>query len=142
QTPRSTNITVKGNYIHQVGASSNEAGVGLYLDDGTSNVTLTDNVVIAGGALQSCALIHGGVNDVFLNNVCDLGNASASFNDGGTILFYQTSPQVSSNMTGNVWKNNIVVCQLSTVCGGGYWGSGAPPTSAAVANNIYYNYGS
>jgi hypothetical protein len=142
QTPPSTNIKVKGNYIHQVGASSSQAGVGLYLDDGTSNVTLTDNVIVSGGSLQSCALIHGGINDVFLNNVCDLGSASASFNDGGTILFYQTSPQVSYNMTGNVWANNIVVCLLSSACGGGYWGSGPPPTSAAVANNIYYNYGS
>jgi len=102
-TPWSTNMTVKNNFIRDVGVGSlGPAGGGngpaIYLDDGTSNVTATGNIIT--GHIGHCFTIHGGDNNTFRGNICDEGVTA-----GGYILTYQTStnggPDVLASAAGS-----------------------------------------
>ena len=130
-SPRSTGITVKQNFIHDVNPSGDSGGRGIYLDDGTSNVTATQNVV--SGNKVACFTIHGGDSDVYSDNLCDEESAGDQ-----SILLYQASSSSALNMVNNVVSNNIIIAG-SSGGGQGYSGDGAP-NPATIDNNIYFNY--
>ena len=81
-THASTNGMVTNNYIRDVNISSDGEGdysgccaTGIYLDDGMSNVTVSGNVVT--GIKSQCFVIHGGNNDSYTGNLCDLSDSKA-----------------------------------------------------------------
>lgn len=148
-SPRSTNILAAYNYVRDGdlvgpgGPVNDGGGIGggraLYMDDGTSNVTYKGNIVT--GKNQLCVQIHGGSNDIFKNNICDLQPPAVNENVGNTgmsILYFQNSSQ-GNGMTGDRADNNIIIG--SDAHGGrGYDGDGTAPTSPEVSNSAYHNY--
>jgi hypothetical protein len=70
----STNVQIANNYVRDVNLSSNGAGdngangkagccaEGVYLDDGTSNVAITGNVLA--GVMSGCIQMNDGENNV------------------------------------------------------------------------------
>lgn len=137
QTHASTNLVVTGNYVRDVNVSSNGAGdytgccaTGIYLDDGMSNVTVSGNVVT--GTKSQCFVIHGGNDDTFKDNLCDLDNSMYQ-----RVMTYQWDALMLP-MSGNVIEDNIIVAG-STSGGTGYADDGTP-TPPTIKNNAYYNY--
>ena len=104
---------------------------GIYLDDETSNVLVSGNVVRNGGAWA--LMIHGGDHNTFTNNIWDL-----SF-PGSLLGFYQGSPIHDYGMAANVFTKNLI------------YSSSAYPSSlyliylyqgdalVASSNNLYYS---
>jgi hypothetical protein len=141
-SPASTEIQVVNNYVRDVNISSRGAGnngkngkggccaIGVYLDDGTSNVTVTGNVI--GGIASACFHLHGGDNNSIKNNICDLANS-----DYQSIAVYQQS-KAQHEMAGNSFTNNIVVSG-SRSGGSGFAGYQSPPNPLAISSNLYFN---
>ncbi len=103
---------------------------GIYLDDGMSNATVSGNVVT--GIKSQCFVIHGGNDNTYTDNLCDLGTSQYQ-----RIMTYQWD-SIMLQMTGNSVENNIIVAG-STAPGTGYSDSGTP-TPPTIKNNAYYNY--
>jgi hypothetical protein len=138
QTHASTNVVVTNNYVRDVNVSSNGAGdysgccaTGLYLDDGMSNVTVSGNVVT--GIKSQCFVIHGGNDDAFRNNLCDLDTSMDQ-----RIMTYQWD-SLKLPMSGNVIEDNIIVS--GSAAGGSGYSDDGTPTPPTIKNNAYYNYG-
>jgi hypothetical protein len=143
-TPSSTNVQVVNNYVRDVNTSSNGAGdygsngrdgccaMGVYLDDGTSNVTVNGNIVA--GILSGCFYIHGGNNDLVGGNICDLANSAYQ-----RIVIYGWGHRNLKTMSGNVFESNIVISG-SSGDGSGFYGSTRTPDPMSISNNAYYNY--
>src|SRR5260370_4706386 len=86
RTSSSSNAQVVNNYVRDVNISSNGAGdhgtngrhgccaIGVYLDNGTSNVTVHGNVLA--GIMSACAHLNGTENNVITGNICDLSDSS------------------------------------------------------------------
>jgi hypothetical protein len=147
--PRSTNILAAYNYVRDGdligpgGPVNDGGGIGggraLYMDDGTSNVTYQGNIVT--GKNNICVQIHGGSNDTYKNNICDIQTPASNQNVGNTgtsILYYQNSP-VGNGMTGNHADNNIIIGN-DPHGGYGYDGDNSAPTRPEVSNSAYHNY--
>ena len=131
-SPRSTNITISNNFIRDVNPKGDNGGRGIYLDDGTSNVMATGNIV--SGHKNTCFNIHGGDNDIFSGNICDEQSSGHE-----SIVRYETSSEVpSSLMTGNAFTNNIIIAG-SRDGGNGYTGDGVP-NPLTIKDNAYFNY--
>ncbi|TPV97864.1 MAG: hypothetical protein USCAAHI_02719 [Beijerinckiaceae bacterium] len=81
-----TGIQIKNNYVRDGNtfASANNTGSAIYLDDCTSNVTVSVNVIAGKNGLNTTH-IHGGSNNVFSGNLIDL----ATF--GQKTMAFQTS---------------------------------------------------
>jgi parallel beta helix pectate lyase-like protein len=133
----STNILVTNNYVRDVNVSSNGEGdyggccaTGIYVDDGMSNVTVSGNVVT--GIKSQCFVIHGGNNNTYTDNLCDLDDSMYQ-----RIMTYQWD-SLMLPMTGNSIENNIIVSS-STGAGTGYSDNGTP-TAPTIKNNAYFNY--
>lgn len=137
ETHASTHITVTNNYVRDVNVSSNGAGdysgccaTGIYLDDGLSNATVSGNVVT--GIKSQCFVIHGGNDDTYTDNLCDLGTSQDQ-----RIMTYQWD-SLMLPMTGNVIENNIIVA--GTMAPGTGYSDGGTPTAPTIKNNAYFNY--
>jgi hypothetical protein len=137
-SPSRTNIRIMNNYVRDVNMSSNGAGnsghccaMGIYLDDGASNVTVSGNVTA--GKISACFHIHGGNDNVIKGNICDLDHSGSQ-----SILFFQPDKH-RFPMTGNVFANNIVISDSSDE-GRGYAG-GLTPNRMMIRDNSYFNYG-
>jgi Right handed beta helix region len=137
ETHASTNIVVSDNYVRDVNVSSNGQGdydgccaTGIYVDDGMSNVTVSGNVVT--GIKSQCFVIHGGNDNTYTNNLCDLDDSEYQ-----RIMTYQWD-SLMLPMTGNSIMNNIIVSS-STGAGTGYADDGTP-TAPTIKNNAYFNY--
>jgi hypothetical protein len=136
-TTVSSNIKVVNNYVRDVNLSSHGAGdfgqccaIGVYLDDGVNNVAVTGNLVT--GTTSACFQIHGGQNNSIKGNLCDIGASGTE-----AIVTYQND--MLTQMTGNVFENNVVVAG-SSGAGNGFWGVSGPPNPMTIANNAYFNY--
>jgi hypothetical protein len=132
-------VTITDNYVNKTNGSG--GGNAIYLDSDMCGATATGNVMVGNG--NYCVQIHGGSNNVFTGNVCDLGGGGAGATTTQDIVFYQQTTPSGTPMTGNAWENNLIVCNSSaSPCGNGYVGSVSPPNPMTVANNAYHNYGS
>jgi parallel beta-helix repeat protein len=134
---RSTNILVQNNFIRDATASNDAGGRGIYLDDGTSNVTVSGNVIT--GRKWVGFQVHGGQNNVFTGNIIDLQSSGKQ-----AIGLYQSPPNSAwiIPMTRNTFTNNIVIAasaSASASASAGYIGY-EPNAPATIANNIYWNY--
>ncbi len=132
------------NYIQDVNVSSNGAADGsglgafaIYLDDISSNVTATGNVIF--GIMSEPVNIHGGINNHFINNVFDLNNPFLVSNYIN-VYFNQSSNGTLLNMAGNQVENNIFVTGAHSGAGQGYHGDLSPPTPMTISNNFYKNF--
>jgi Right handed beta helix region len=137
ETHASTNILVSNNYVRDVNVSSNGEGdytgccaTGIYIDDGMSNVTVSGNVVT--GIKSQCFVIHGGNNNTYTDNLCDLDDSKYQ-----RIMTYQWD-SLMLPMTGNSIENNIIVS--SSVSGGTGYSDNGTPTQPTIKNNAYFNY--
>jgi hypothetical protein len=150
---RGGSVTIKNNFIRGQGyATATDAIIGIYLDDTSSNVTVTGNIVgpPCAGCINtrsrnnaSCFLInddgYNGVpatdteNDEFTGNICDLG-ASAMVQTG--VL----------GGSGNSYTGNIVVSNFigglqtctSGLCGYAYIESKVT-ANLTLKGNLYVN---
>ena len=129
-----TNISWTNNYIRDGNTTGGSGwGSALYLDDCTSNVTATGNI-ITGKNGGNTVMIHSGYNNHFTGNFTDLSTY------GNNTLTVQTTSCPNASMSGNEYEHNIVI---SNGAGSGYRSlSGTPPTTQTVTGNDYYNYGS
>jgi hypothetical protein len=138
---QSTNIKVSGNFSRDVNAAQGMGGggFGIYLDNGTSNVSASGN--IAAGVEATCFFIHGGNDDVFQDNLCDLeADESSSLPFWtGHIMMYQTVTG-STAMTGNKFLHNVVITGSASGMRGGYAGLGSPGNPMTIQDNAYYDY--
>jgi hypothetical protein len=132
----STSVDVTNNYVRDVNVSSDGGGdfgdccaMGIYLDHGTNNVTISGNVIT--GTLSSCFMLQGGTSNVIEGNLCDVGAS------GQEILDFQNDDL--TQMTGNRFENNVVVVGRD---GGaqGFLGASSPPTPITIQDNAYFNY--
>ncbi|HEY9773369.1 MAG TPA: hypothetical protein V6C81_06120 [Planktothrix sp.] len=122
------NLTISGNYVQNAGAGFEN--VGVYLDDGVSGATVTNNVVQANGSGWDM-LVHGGSNDNVSNNVFDL--TSATGNEKG-VLMQSDGPQMSNDsITGNIFYAN-------GANGGAYTDYSGPSSNipSNISNNFYW----
>jgi hypothetical protein len=139
-------VTISNNYVSDYGSSSNtDDMVGIYLDDNSSNVTVTGNVVgpppvgaPAGGGINNtaCILINGNstdTSDVITDNILDTGSSS---NVGVAYIWGQN----------NVFENNIVLFDFSgplhASASGNDFAYEENFSNTTIANNIYWNYAS
>jgi hypothetical protein len=140
-TPHSSNINITYNYIHDYGNAGNSSHA-IYLDDGLSNATVTGNVATGTGA--TCFFIHGGSNDLYTGNICDLGAGSTGHQ---YILQYQNSGSCVGPkcMANNVFQGNIILSNASTQQGDYLtFLDPAPNTEIALTtkDNLDYSFGS
>jgi hypothetical protein len=138
-TATQTNIKVTNNYVHDgntFATLGSNYGAGLYLDDCTSNVTESGNVV-TGRNGSNTMMIHGGSNDHIVGNIVDLGTYAQHV---GVLQASGASGCASAEMSGNEIENNIVIGGGG---GGGYaFLSGSPQHTPTITDNDYYSYGS
>jgi hypothetical protein len=96
------NLNISNNYIN--GAGQGYENVGIYLDDGVSGASVTNNIVVPGGNNGYAALIHGGSNDTFQGNIFDLTSSSG---DQHGLLMQSDGPQMQNDsVTGNYFYAN------------------------------------
>lgn len=131
------NALIADNYIRDYGTASN-MGHGVYLDDDTSGVKITQNIITGHG--ETCFFAaHGGNNDNTTGNICDLS-------DGATgeqkIAEYQNSGDctASSCMEDNYVQNNIIISNSSSSSGG--YVLNTPTNPLNIRDNFIYPYGS
>ena len=146
-------VTISNNYVKDYGASGISSARGIYLDDDSSNVTVTGNVIgppnPSAGPNVEAVLFNGGSGNIFVNNIVDLGNGHSAVNasgpggTGGTIAY-------GKPVAPNVISNNIIIANYSgapsvrswDVSGHVYDQNPASNSSwLTISNNLYYNYG-
>jgi hypothetical protein len=153
-------VTISNNYVGDTGvAGLNSDMVGIYLDDNSSNVTITGNVVgpPAAGAVNagnanftSAFVVHNGANDTISGNIVDLGSSGMV----ATVNWAQDSTNLGQGMSGDTFTGNIVISSFSGnqqttesgITGYSYFESDnytsptPTPSGFTIANNIYFNY--
>jgi hypothetical protein len=146
---KSTNILIDSNYINNY--ISTFAGHAIYLDYGTSNVEVKNNIITGGYSVSGtfAILLNDGNNVKIYNNIFDLNNANYMF-------FYVSCPQCANHLvgSGNTITNNIVLYRVgkgpmvTTFSSGTVpWNfydqsvfTSLPINHPLVKNNYYANY--
>jgi parallel beta-helix repeat protein len=128
-----TRTLISGNYITRtVPLPATDAHiVGIYLDDYTSGVSVSGNIVkdVITHALE----IHGGFNVTIRNNIFDLGaNSGLQYGKGSAVLFQSKD---GTPMTGNSVSGNIIVSSSPTPLSYSSIDGGTP----TIVNNFYMN---
>ena len=96
-----TQSVITGNYISGPDGGSGHV-VGIYLDDNTSGVQVTNNIVA--NTIDNSVEIHGGNNVTVQNNVFDLGA-----NGGSAVLFQDRwADNGGPTLTNDVVSQNII----------------------------------
>jgi parallel beta-helix repeat protein len=107
-----THSVIAGNYISGPTTSPNGSGahiVGIYLDDNTSGVKITNNIVA--DIVTHGVQIHGGNDVTVSNNIFNLGSSSSA----SAILFQDRASDVGgATMQNNVVTHNIVTSTSSS----------------------------
>ncbi len=124
-----TQTVIRGNYISGPNAPQNAHVVGIYLDELTSGVKISNNIVT--NVITHAVQIHGGSNDTVYNNVFDLGaNSGLQYGKDSAILFQSMS---GHGMTGNSFTQNIIASTSPTPIGLSSIGGGNP----TIDDNFY-----
>ena len=125
-------MSLKSGEIIEYNYVTNMSGAGggepVYLDDGTSSITLIGNVLA--GSAWDCYYVHGGSSNVAKGNICDLGTNGA--------LGVAAAQFLTATMSGNTWTNNIIVAAYSG-SGNGYV-CNTSPCQMTIGPNAYFNY--
>lgn len=122
-----TGTQIVNNFVSLASQPVNGNDVDIYLDDLASGVTVKNNILKEGNfAVQ----IHGGHDDIIVNNIFDMGPMSAA-NIGAALI----QSGNDGSMYNDVVSQNII-----------YSTAASAPTvwvtyggTAAIANNLYYN---
>lgn len=124
-----TMAVIANNLVDDTGAASDHT-IGIYLDDSTSGVAVTGNILrnIGTHGVQ----IHGGDNNIVRENVFDLGSGTAS------AVLFQSAP-ADTNPT-NTMLNNVVTRNI-------FYSSSLTPHlfdhidghRPVISNNLYFN---
>jgi Right handed beta helix region len=139
----STGVTITNNFIRDgntyAGLGSN-AGQGIYLDECSSNMTISGNVV-TGRNGSNTLMNNGGANNTWSGNIVDLTGYAQN------IAAYQTISGAgdacdSGPQTGNKYVNNVII---GAGGGGGYFGYLPVPYAQPIIGgsgqaNDYYNH--
>ena len=103
-----TGMVISGNVVSDVGTPDHHA-VGIYLDDSTSGVVVSQNLVRGVGS--DAVQIHGGRDNIISNNLFDLGAGRPS------AVLFQAAPadtNPANIQTGNVVLQNVVLSTNSS----------------------------
>jgi len=144
---------IKDNYIHDLNASGSPHYDGIQIDGGVSNVTISDNTVIAPSGGVSAIMIDnywGPISNISVSNNLLAGGGftvySADAFSGGPVTgvsftnnhmasgqygytsFYTTNPTYS----GNVNDGATLLAKLNTTANTGTGGGTAPPPAAST----------
>jgi hypothetical protein len=134
--------TFSYNYLRDCGGNSGQLVNTrcIYMDDETSGVTLTGNVM-AGHYTNAAFIAHGGHDNTWQGNIIDLGDGALGLQSLGQ---YQNSPHCTggaSCMTNNLWSNNIVVANNAIANAGGYVVF-SPDAPLVARDDLDHEYGS
>lgn len=122
-------ITVKYNYCRDYGTSAASPPFnGIYMDDGTSNITVEYNVVAGNGG--GCFKIHNGNTNTIKFNICDISTNNNYWN-----IFQGDNSSI--NVSGSVYQGNLLI---AGVAGQGWGYAASPSTNALVTGNYYAFY--
>ena len=130
---------VKMNIINGLGSPGPHA-VGIYLDDNTSGVSVTQNVVLANANMSDAFEIHGGSNNTISGNIFDLGKGSTDFG-----LFQQDelnqAPQGSFlQLTNDIVSGNIFVTESAAPHDPGFVDYTGGIGNVSVKGNDFWAY--
>jgi hypothetical protein len=127
----STGQIVSNNIIANFGGI-NALSKAIYLDDETSNVLVSQNIIYGQG--QYGFQIHGGNNDVFSWNIFDISEAQklALYQDDASSGF------PNYGMANNAFQNNIVYSAAAAPASLWDYLASVPVAAPAVASNIYH----
>ena len=125
-----TQTIVNNNSVNLATSPVTGLSIGVYLDDFTSGVSVTNNIITSG---NFAFLVHGGQNNSLSNNIFDLGSRSAPNIGAGLFQSHANGPIAS--MSGDSATGNIIysTATASPSIFLSYDGSGS------VSNNLYYN---
>lgn len=153
--------TISNNFIrdYQGPATTSSTGAitdfAFYLDDGTTAVTITGNVVgntqdVVNSALgpgtntaTACFYTNGGNHVTFTANICDLGTSPQIADAIFAPANFTSLPMSNDFVTGNIFIGKWSGTQQT-------WGISIGPhafpeavgiTPPTISNNLYYNYG-
>jgi hypothetical protein len=124
-----TKSVISNNYVG--GTAPGSHIIGIYLDDYTDGVQVTNNIVTGTTSSGNAMQIHGGSNITAQNNIFDLGA-----NGQSAVLFQSTgATSVSSAlpMTNDVIKQNIIASSSSSPTAFSNISGGTP----TISNNFY-----
>jgi hypothetical protein len=113
-TPASTNVLIDPNYIRDY-ASPTGYGFAIYLDEGSSNTTVSNNIVTGAhvpGYGAYAVLLDDGNNDLIKNNIFDLEDTNLLFVLVNAIGAGATPSTRGLNVA---FKNNIVLSNAATI---------------------------
>jgi hypothetical protein len=142
----STNIVVKHNYIADYQGPSTTQGHGIYLDQATSNVTVTSNFVrqFARGDEGTTAFIADCGNNINIsNNIIDLGSSAKV----APFAFLNAGSGPCTTNTSNAFTRNIIVSDFAGNQTTHYFGAGgysyefggSISNLPSISNNMYFN---
>jgi hypothetical protein len=124
-----TKSVISGNYISGPNQSASSGGhiIGIYLDDNTSGVQVTNNIVA--NTISNSVQIHGGNNITIQNNIFDLGANGLS-----AVLFQDRASDVGGpTMANDVVQGNIIVSTSGSPTAFDNISGGAP----TINNNFF-----
>jgi len=124
-----TETVVAGNIIDGVGGGGRH-GIGIYLDDSTSGVTVTHNLVrrMSADAVE----IHGGSNNLIENNVLDVSQGGVS------AVLFQKAPDDTDpkgDQSGNSVVHNVILNERQHPNPFVWFNGGTP----MISQNMYGN---
>jgi hypothetical protein len=150
---QNTHVTIANNFILDYGAPGIFGATGIYLDQGSSNVTVTGNVVGpatkgsvgTGNAGAFGFQVNAGNNDHITANILDLGDSGRELI---VSYWWESGPAYVNNTTNNTFEKNIVISEFAGrqktnftgVTGYSYYVHPRQPTNPTIQNNDYYNY--
>jgi hypothetical protein len=143
-------VTITNNLVRDFGANGVTGAAGIYLDDNTSNVTVTGNVVgpptegaVSTGNLGATAFeIHNGNSNSISGNIVDLGDSGRDW----TAVWYQDSGSMAG-MGGNTFTGNTVISDFAGNQNTNFTGQtgysyfqNSAGSNFSIADNDYFNY--
>jgi len=140
-------VTIKNNLVRDHGAPGVNDTHGVYLDDLTSNATVTGNVLgppaIGIGQSGSGGILeHNGLNNAVSGNIIDLGSSTFAW----TTVWYKDG---GAGMTTETFTGNIVVSSFAGnqatnglgQSGFSYYENSGVASDYTISANAYHNYG-
>lgn len=129
------NVLIDANYVETLATSTSLEIAGIYLDDYSSGCTVTNNVI---GAFTTFGiLLHAGQNNLFENNIINMGSITSSNCAAG--LFQTESGFTLGSMTNNIVTKNIIYSTAGTAPGTVWQGISTAVGNVTVTGNYYYN---
>lgn len=145
-------VTVDGNFTRDTGTVNTWGIHDVYLDDTSSNVSVTNNVL---GPYPSNAGQNGqpyplnsmnllfltyGTNNTFSNNIVDLGTSGTT--NAATFAGLAGQGQNNNTYTGNIVIGNFTGQQTGNSSGhqGQYVADPGGSSNLSITGNLYFNY--